>query len=94
MNGKDNSQQTCNCRVRENCSLNGECLKKNIVYQATVTSNQDNREETYIGMSENIFKTRYNNHKTAFKYRDKRTATELSNFVWDLKDKNINYSIK
>ena len=90
---EDNTSE-CNCRRPSECPLNGKCKTSSIVYQATVTSDQnDNSKETYIGLTENSFKTRYNNHKTSFNNEDKRTNTELSNHIWKLKDKGSNYNI-
>ncbi len=34
------------------------------------------------------------NHKTSFSYVKKKHATELSNHIWQLKDKNVDYEIK
>ena len=50
VNRDSNSPHNCNCRVHANCSMNGACLKKNLVYQAAVTSYNDNRKETNIDM--------------------------------------------
>ena len=36
--------QECNCRRKETCPLSGKCQSEGIVYQATVTR-EDNREE-------------------------------------------------
>lgn len=83
----------CNCRQPENCPLEGHCLKSSIIYQACVTT-PDNRTESYIGLTEGNFKTRYNNHTASFRNENKRNATELSNHIWSLKDRNIDYTIK
>ena len=37
----ENSQKACNCRNKESCPLPGKCLTESVVYQATVTR-QDN----------------------------------------------------
>ena len=94
LNKKDNNPTTreCNCRDRNTCPMNGKCLKKSIVYQATITSDLENTE-TYIGLTENTFKMRYANHKASFTHRAKKSATELSKHIWDLKDRNIEYNI-
>ena len=49
----------CNCRKKEQCPLEGQCLINNIVYQAIVTTNTTT--ETYIGLATNV-KERYRNH--------------------------------
>ena len=44
-----------NCRQPAHCALDGNCLKSAIIYQATVTT-QDNRPaETYVGLTESSF---------------------------------------
>ena len=83
----------CNCRNKDNCPLNGECREKNIIYQATVAA-ENNRTETYIGLTSTEFKTRYNNHNSSFRESKNRYQTELSKHIWKLKDSNINYQIK
>ena len=65
-----------------------------VVYKATVTETTSNNQETYIGLTENEFKTRFNLHKSSFKLEPKRTSTTLSDHVWKLKKKNINFNIE
>ncbi|XP_067940660.1 uncharacterized protein [Watersipora subatra] len=88
----DNSR-TCNCRNRASCPMDGKCLTENAVYQATVTTN-NGTEETYVGLTQNTFKTRYTNHKASFNHTSKRNATELSKYIWRLKDSGLDYNIK
>ena len=84
-------QKTCNCRDKPSCPLNGECLTSNVVYQGTVTSEKGH--ETYIGLTEDNFKNRFRNHTASFRDKNKRNATELSKYIWSLKDSFIPYSI-
>ena len=85
----------CNCRQKKTSwSLDGECLTKCVVYKATVTETTLNNQETYIGLTENEFKTRFNLHKLSFKLEHKRTSTTLSEHVWKLQNKNINFNIQ
>lgn len=83
----------CNCRQKNECPLDGKCLKKNVIYQATVTT-EDNRQETYVGLTENTFKTRYTAHKSSFRNVEKRNATALSQYIWSLEDSATPHSIK
>ena len=46
-------------------SPDGNCLQAAVIYQAKVTRTDNNTHETYVGLTENDFKTRYRNH-TAF----------------------------
>ncbi|KAL9983795.1 hypothetical protein ACROYT_G006025 [Oculina patagonica] len=86
------SEKKCNCRNKNLCPLDGTCLTKNIIYEATVTTTSGN-SRTYIGMTEHEFKTRYNNHKLSFKDRKHSHDTVLSKHIWDLKDRNVDYKI-
>jgi hypothetical protein len=38
-------------------------LMKSVVYRATVETNDDKPKQTYVGLTENTFKTRFTNHK-------------------------------
>ena len=55
--------------------------------------NDNNTSETYMGLTENAFETRYRNHTASFRHTKHRNSTELSKHVWSLKDNNIDYSI-
>ena len=48
---------------------------------------------TYIGAAED-FKLRYRNHLKSFRHERYRKETQLSKFIGNLNDRNINYSIK
>ena len=84
---------TCNCRKPIEYPLQGQCLKESVIYQATVTEGEC--KETYIGLTKNAVKERYNGHKTTFKHANKRNSTEISKHIWSLKDqKHNNYKIE
>jgi hypothetical protein len=82
----------------KNCAhaLSNKCISESVVYQAAVTI-KDNTSiihpQTYVGLTENSFKPRLANHKSSFNSFDKRNATELSKYVWELKNRNIDYVI-
>lgn len=90
---QQSSARSCNCRATADCPLQGNCLAEGIVYQATVTSD-NNQEQTYIGLTNTTFKLRYANHTSSFNNNQYRNQTELSKYIWSLKDKNKNFSIK
>ena len=48
----------------------------------------------YIGLAGNTFKERFNNHSKSFTQKKYSKETELSKYVWTLKDKEIDYVIK
>ena len=84
----------CNCRRKEDCPVTGKCLSEGVIYQATVTRTDNMAQETYIGLTDNQFKTRYRNHTSSFRNASYKNSTELSKYVWQLKDSNIQFSIK
>ncbi|CAH3158957.1 unnamed protein product [Pocillopora meandrina] len=40
------TSKTCNCRQKNNCPLNGNCLQSSVVYQATVISSNNGTTTT------------------------------------------------
>ena len=75
-NGKE-----CNCQAtrKDSCPLQGNCVRHNVVYKATV---QGPNPKFYIGVTEN-FKARWHQHRQSFKNRDMQHATALSTFIWE-----------
>jgi hypothetical protein len=71
-----------------------KCLTSSIVYQAAVTINDTKEEKTYVGHTEGEFKTRYNGDTSSFRNSRYKHATELSKYVWHLKESSVKYSIK
>ena len=88
-----NNEKLCNCWSKKDCPLEGKCLEPSVVYHATVTETISNKSETYIGLTGDPFKTRYNNHTKSFRNIIYKTDTELSNHIWTLKNKGIEYKI-
>ena len=82
----------CNCRNKDDCPLENQCLKSNIVYQASVTTEHETQK--YVGATETAFKTRFANHKLSFKHERYKNQTELSKYIWELKEKDTKYTIK
>ena len=89
-----NNLKKCNCRVKNDCPLENNCLQKGIVYQAEVCRVDNSSKETYVGLCDTEFKTRYNNHKSSFKLEHKKHQTELSKHIWKLKEQNLKYNLK
>ena len=48
--------KTCNCRQKNACPLAGNCLQPCVIYQAAVTRKDNNKKDTYIGLTENTLK--------------------------------------
>ena len=93
--GKTNAvpPKTCNCHQPAHCPLDGNCLKSAVIYQATVATEDNRPAETYVGLTENSFKTRYSNQKSSCRDPNKRLSTELSKHIWHLKDAKIGFSV-
>ena len=64
----------CNCRKKESFPLNGQCLKSQLVYRATVTNAANKDMKKYI---------------RDFEHQKYCNCTELAKYVWKLKEKNI-----
>ena len=85
-------QAPCNCRVKPECPLKGDCQVTEIVYEATVKA--QGSEKTYIGSTAPPFKLRFGNHKTSLRHETYKNSTELSKHVWDLKEKQTAYAVE
>ena len=89
------AKRSCNCRVKDNCPLDGKCLHKCIVYQPNVITNNECKE--YFGTAEGEFKLHYNNTNMSFRHKKHENNTELSKYLWKLKENtyyNLQWSIK
>ena len=84
----------CNCRKKDSCSLNRECLTPKVVYCADVTNETNNDKKFYLGLAETNFKERYNNHKRDFKHIKYINNTELTKYISNLKNNNIKYNVQ
>ena len=87
-------EKLCNCRQRVNCTTDGKCFTRSVVYKAEVSSTDDNTTQTYIGVTSNDFKTRYRNHLKSLRNEKYKHETELSKHVWNLKKENRQFSIR
>ena len=64
----------CNCRGGQgSCPAGGRCLQESVIYKAQV--NNTAKAATYIGLTANKFKTRYNQHISDFRLPAKDTST-------------------
>ena len=83
----------CNCKLGVNkCPLNGNCLQKSLVYKTEVTSG--NQSAVYFGLASNSFKERYNNHVSSFRNERHKESTNLSKYIWHLKEAKKEYRMK
>ena len=76
----------CNCRVKTDCPLNGDCRKESVIYKCTATT--CNWKNVYLGLTETEFeKQRYYDHVKSFKNEFYANRTILSSYVWKMKRK-------
>ena len=77
------------------CPLNGDCRTGSVVYECAVTTNNDhNNVKVYRGETENEFKTRYPGHILSFSNGKYKNATELSKYIWKLRDEKQVFALK
>ena len=59
--------------------MNGDYIKKSLVYYATISCNDKNyKPQLYTGSCETSFKKRYSNHKKSFNVPFYKLDTKLS----------------
>ena len=90
-NSPTQQPDTCNCRKKPDCPLEGKCLQSNVIYQATVTT--ATTTETYVGLATN-FKESYRNQQSSFRRSNRRNETELSKYIWTLQDSEKPFQVK
>ena len=96
------TRSNCTCRAGINsCPLGGKCTTQSVIYKAEVHTNispnintTNPPMKTYIGATENEWKSRYNMHKSSFKHKHLEHTTSLSRYIWSLKDSNTPYELK
>ena len=74
--GTNTNIKDCNCRKKNDCSLDGKCLVECIVYEATVSTT--NETISYFGSFEGDFKGRYSDHALLLRSKGYKRRTELS----------------
>ena len=74
-----------NCRARDSCPMENQCLTPQIVYRTDVSYKKDNETNFFYGLPETSFKKRYGNQKRSFIREQHKNDTELSKYIWDLK---------
>ena len=86
----------CNCRTKTNYPVENKCCHTNVIYQASITAS-NNTTKLYIGYTKINFKSRFNEHKASFPKdngKKLKNNTQLANYLWSLKEKTIQYSLK
>ena len=74
-------QNGCNCRKKDQCLLNNNCLITSVIYKANVTTDTDDTGENYIELTEGTFKQRYTQRKQSFRNRKYASRNELAKHI-------------
>ena len=78
-----------NCRTRENRQLQNQWLAPNIIWRADVENNRNKFTTIYFDLVATSFKARFRNHNKDFNHGQYREITELSKYMWWLKEEQI-----
>ena len=87
------TQYGCNCRIREDCPLQNQCLTPSIIYRADVYCEANKDHKFYFGVAQTPFKERFRNQNRDFNHKQYVNCTELSKYIWLLKDAGTPYII-
>ena len=82
----------CNCRTRENCSLQNHYPELN--NRADVENNANKGTKIYFSLAETSSKVRFANHNKHFSHEQYKKSTELSKYIWLLKEDQITSRIR
>ena len=91
---REEDRKDCNCRNKQDCPMDGNCLTESVVYQAVVKNNRSDNAKTYIGLTEGTFKQRFYGHTSSFRHEKQEKSTGLSKYIWQRKSANEKYSIE
>ena len=80
----------CNCRTKESCPLQNQCLTPKIIYRADVENDTNSDTKFYFGLTETPITEQFGNHTRDFKHKTYCNSTELSKYIWALKETGIN----
>ena len=79
----------CNCRVKTDCTLNGDCRKESVIYKCEATT--CNSKKVYLGLTEGEFKKqRCYDHVKSFKNEFYDNSLTVSSYLLEMKKrKNV-----
>ena len=93
----------CNCRNPDEnpCPMNGNCLVKSVIYKGEASFKDKNDPKgkkliikNYYGSTSTTFKQRWYKHAANLRNEHDKEHTSFSKYVWDLRRKGIDPSIK
>ena len=91
---KNNNSYGCNWGVKESCPLQNQCLTRKVIYRADIENDKNPDTKFYFGLTATSFKERFRNHTRDFTHKQYIKSTELSKYIWDLKEAGITPIVK
>ena len=85
-NPAPSTAKNCNCCLKTDCPMDGDFLSECLICKASVRTTAN---KYYYGTCENIFNERYNNQKCFFRNKTCDKNTELSKYIWELKERDF-----
>ena len=77
---------------QDQCPFDNNCLASGVIYNAQVTT--DDTTKNYIGWTEGTLKQRFTQHKHSFCHKSYMNGTELSKYIWHLRDSIKDFNVK
>ena len=68
--------------------MNGKCPVQNVVHKCTVSATPNFAKRVYPGVAESDWNQRFYNHKKLIKSKSYSNDTNLSSYLWDLREKH------
>ena len=85
---------SCNCRVKESCLLQNQCLTPKIIYRTDIEYNINSETKLCFALTEKPSKERFWKLGRDFKHKAYSKSIKLSKYIWDLKEAGINPIVK
>ena len=85
INKDGKESKPCNCRVKSEYPLNGQCEVTDIIHKCTVIS-PDKPNKVYLGTAEGDFKKWFYDHRKLFNNNGSANDTTLSKYICELKE--------
>ena len=86
----------CNCKIKEECPMEGNCQVNDVVYKRDVT--RPLPKKVYLGLAEGEWKSRFYRRKLTFKHKGYYSKATLSSYMWYLysvssETRNLKWSV-
>ena len=89
---KNEKQYERNCRNKDKCPLENKYLTPQVIYEADVIILNTSTKFDIV-LSDTPVKERYNNHERDFRNKRYTKSTELSKYIWSLRESGIQFII-